>query len=260
MSDFTDNDGQPIFTDNFVHKEVPFENVMIDVIETNGNLWLSATDALSAMGFQPHHKGGFSRTLQRAEYPDLIKITDTAFRFTDGRRNRGSLISPRAVVQFADGKTQGRNPIMVNTFIVWMEEHLLIIGGDANTWSPARKTAVTLDPVFHSVITVFDKDQQGRELDPLRPKGLYRAADYKSPIGLDELEFCLCGSGWDGFEKCWCDGKGRLRRAIPEPIVPYDGNDVLDLEDNFVEPCWHQSTKHWASHNLLRSRPWTWEN
>lgn len=76
MSDFIDNDGQSIFTENFVHRVLAFEELMIDVIETNGNLWLGAAEALTAMGFKPHHKGGFGRTLQRLEHPDIIKITD----------------------------------------------------------------------------------------------------------------------------------------------------------------------------------------
>ncbi len=250
MSDFIDNDGQSVFTENFVHKVLAFEELMIDVIETNGNLWLGAAEALTAMGFKPHHKGGFGRTLQRLEHPDIIKITDTAFRFTDGRRNRASLISPRAVVQLADGKTEGRNPIKINTFTEWMKEHVLIGGRDADSWSPANRAAVTLEPVYRRVVRVINQDEQGRDLDPLRPIRLYRTATLCSPIGADEIEFCLCGGSWEGLGKCWCDGKGRLRQALPPQFVPYDGNDVLDLEDDLTEPRWNEARRHFSLRQL----------
>jgi hypothetical protein len=254
MSDFIDNDGQPIFAETFDHRQVPFENIMIDVIETNGNLWFNGADVLPAMGFQPHHKGGFGRMLQRIDHPDIIKITDTGFRSTDGRRNRGFLISPRAVVQFADGKTQGRNPIKINNFITWMEEHVLIGGRDAKAWSPAKKAAVTLEPVFHRIVRVIDQDEHGRDLDPLRPRRLYRTATLESPIGPDEIEFCLCGGSWEGLGKCWCGGKGRLRVAIPAPFIPYDGDDVLDLDDDLTEPRWTPATRNRPARSLYPSR------
>ena len=118
-----------------------------------------------------------------------------------------------------------------------MDENVLA-GRDANAWSPAKKFNTTLEPVFRHVVQAIDQDEQRRELDPLRPRGCYRADTVESSIGPDEIEFCLCGGGWEGLVKCWCNGKGRLRYAIPAPFVPYDGDDVLDYEDDLTEPRW----------------------
>lgn len=58
MTDFTDDDGQAVFTDNLTHRMVSYDGRDLDVIETNGNLWLSGSQALEAMGFPPHKSGG----------------------------------------------------------------------------------------------------------------------------------------------------------------------------------------------------------
>lgn len=247
MADLTDNDGQPIFIDSFDHRQMMFEDMTIDIVETNGNIWLNGADILAAMGFQPHHKGGFGRMLKRIDHPDIIKITDTSFRFSDGRRNRGSFISPRAVVQFADGKTQGRNPIKITSFVTWLDESVLIEGRDADGWSPAKKMPISLEPVFHQIIKAVTEDQQGRELDPLRTVRANLLFMTETPIRPDEYEFCICPQPWEGMGKCWCHGRGGLRQAVPEPFVPYDGLDVIDLEDaSPSQPGSSQTSQPWS--------------
>lgn len=236
MSELCDDDGQLIFTEDFTHhtklfKDTLFEDeVLFDLIETNGNLWLSGSDTMKLMGFPEHHKGGFGRTLRRISHPDIIKIKDTPFRFTDGRRNRGSFISPRAVLQFHEGKTQGFNPIKAVGFVEWMNEHLLTGGLDADAWSPALKKPPPLEPVFRSVTKVVDQDEQGRPLDPMRTTRKYRYIPASDPIGSDEVEFCMCEDARNGLGKCWCGGIGQVRT---KPFVPYDGDEVLDDGDDF---------------------------
>lgn len=234
MADFTDDDGQPIFTDDFTHRVVSYDGEDLDVIETNGNLWLTGAQAAEAMGFPQHKSGGYGRMLQRIAPPDVIKIKDTPFRFTDGRRNGGSLVSPRAIFELAYGKkTQGQNPFKAWPFAEWIKETLLPDGTDAEAWSPARKAPETLEPVFRKVVTVVDEDEQGRPLDPLRPTAPYHGLADTAPIQSDEVEFCLCPFDWDGLGKCWCGGKGGVRSARPAPFVPYDGDEVIDGEDDF---------------------------
>lgn len=233
MSNIVDDEGNTLFADTFDHSTHDANGVTIDVISTGGNLWLVGSDVLDAMGFTQHKSGGHSRRLKRTSHPDIIKIADTPFRFTDGRRNRGSFISPRAVMKYAEGKTQGYNPFKALPFIEWMNERLLTDGRDADGWSPAKEKPITLEPVFREVITAKDENEAGEPLDPLRPKGVYPMATVGDPIKHDEVEFCMCPEPWEGLGKCWCGGKGRIRSAIPVPYVPYNGDEVLDDEDDF---------------------------
>lgn len=174
--------------------------------------------------------------LQRIAAPDVIKIKDTPFRFTDGRRNGGSLVSPRAILEFAyEKKTQGLNPFKAWPFAEWMNKTLLPDGTDAEAWSPALKPPPTLEPVFRKVTTVVDEDEQGRPLDPLRPRVPYHGLITDTPIKPDEVEFCLCPSKRDDQGRCWCQGKGGIRSALPVPFVPYEGDEVIDEDDNFQD-------------------------
>lgn len=219
MSDFVDDDGQPIFTEDFIHKTIDHNGVSLDVIETNGNIWLSAPSVIDLLGLQANGKGDHSRRLRHIRHPDIIKITDTPFRFTDGRRNRGSLISPRAVLQFAEGKTQGFNPIKANNFVAWMSDHILSNGLDAEAWSPAVSTPVPLEPVFHKVIVAVDEDEAGRPLDQLRPAGEYHGLLGLGPLRVDEIEF-----QFDDY------GIGEQVDLNLDEVV---GGLVIDYEDDF---------------------------
>ena len=103
-------------TEAFTHETLDCEGVAIDIIQLDGNIWFSAPAILLAMGF-PNDGKNTSQRLKRVCPPDIIKVTDTPFRFPDGRRNGGSLISPRAVMQFA-GTTQAsrsRSPVVVSS-------------------------------------------------------------------------------------------------------------------------------------------------
>ncbi|SEM33661.1 hypothetical protein SAMN05443999_1218 [Roseovarius azorensis] len=244
MSSFIDDDGQPVFTDDFTHRVVSYSGKDLDVIETNGNLWLSGAQVAEAMGFPQHKSGGYGRMLKRIAPPDVIKIKDTPFRFTDGRRNGGSLVSPRAILELAYGKkTQGHNPFKAVPVAEWIKETLLPDGTDAEAWSPARKAAVTLEPMFHKTIIAVDEDEQGRSLDPLRPTVPYHGLTDNAPIQPDEVEFCLCPEAWEGLGECWCRGKGGIRSAHPVPFVPYDGTEVIDEEDDCWSPLGQDRTK-----------------
>ncbi len=239
MSELCDDDGLPIFTDDFTHTTKSFEDpisgeVAFDVIETNGNLWFNGSDTVKLMGFPPHHKGGYGRTLRRISPPDIIKIKDTPLRFTDGRRNSGSLISPRAVLQLHEGKTQSYNPIKAVQFVEWMNDTVLTGGLDAEAWSPARQEPATLEPVFRSVIKVVDENENGEPLDPRRPIGQYQSITDGVPIDRDEVEFCLCPHERDGLGKCWCGRRGGIRDHLLAPLYPInvvEDDAVIDDED-----------------------------
>lgn len=218
MTDIVDLDGISLFVDDFTHTIHDVSGTSIDVIKTNGNLWLSAPAVMEEMGFQEDGAGGgYSRRLSRIDHPDIIKITDTPFRFTDRRRNRGSLISPRAIHRFAEGRVKGFNAIKANAFLQWMDETLLT-GGDENTWSPARPAPASIEPVFRAVIKVTDENKFGEPLDPRRPFGNYHGLGHFGPLRHDEIEFVV-----DGF-------------GHPSPIqtVVVDDGVVIDEEDDFL--------------------------
>lgn len=241
MSDIVDHDNIPLFTDQFDHKTLDANGISIDVISTNGNLWLSAPPVMEAMGMIANGKGDHSRRLGRIDHPDIIRVSDTPFRFADGRRNRGSFISPRAVLKFAEGGTQGFNPFKALPFVEWMEQELLK-DGDAETWSPARKQSVVIEPVFHKIEKVKDQSEAGQALDPLRPVGLYLPMQRRRPLSAHELEFCLCPKHWEGLGKCWCGGKGGLRGAFAASFEPYMGDEVLDEDDDFsIQTAWSRT-------------------
>lgn len=217
MTDIVDHDGKPLFADDFTHSVYEVAGASIDVIETSGNLWLSGPSVMEAMGFQPDGAGGgYSRRLSRIDHPDIIKITDTPFRFTDGRRNRGSLISPRAVHRFAEGKVKGFNAIKAYAFLQWMDETLWTEGND-ETWSPKRPIPSAIGPVFRKVIRVKDENQYGELLDPLRPTGPYHGLGHFGPLRRDEVEFAI-----DGCE-------------VSQQMCPVDIDDdlIIDDEDDF---------------------------
>lgn len=245
MSQSVDHDGNALFTEDHEHATINFGGTEVDIIRTNGNLWLSGSETMEAMGFPQHKSGGHGRRLRRIDQPDIIKISDTPFRFSDGRRNRGSFISPRAVLKFAEGGTQGFNPIMANAFVALMEEYFFTNMSDAEALSPAKTKPVSLEPVFHSVERVCDRDERGMELDPLRPVGVYLYAYDNAPIAFDEVEFCLCCDERDGLGKCWCRGRGGIRSSIPKPYVPYDGDEVIDLEDDGSTPWCQTPTQNY---------------
>lgn len=233
MSDIVDQDGIPLFTEDFDYRLLDANGIPIDVITTNGNLWLSAPPVMEAMGMIANGKGDYARRLNRIDHPDIIRVSDTPFRFADGRRNRGSFISPRAVLKFAEGGTQGFNPFKAIPFVDWMKETLLT-EGDAETWSPARKLPVAFEPVFHKVEKMKDQNETGQPLDPLRPVGLYLPMHSTLTLDSHELEFCLCATHREGLGKCWCGGKGGLRSALAASFEPYMGDEVIDDDDDFL--------------------------
>lgn len=215
MTDIVDHDGRPLFADDFTHSVHEVAGVSIDVIETSANLWLSGPSVMEAMGFQPDGAGGgYGRRLSRIDHPDIIMITDTPFRFTDGRRNKGSLISPRAVHRFAEGRVKGFNAIKAYAFLQWMDETLWT-EGDEETWSPKRPIPASIEPVFRKVIRVRDENQYGELLDPLRPTGPYHGLGHFGPLRPDEIEFAT-----DGF-----DIPQRVRRIELDDDLLIDGQD-----------------------------------
>lgn len=234
MTDIVDHDGNRLFTENFDHQVLDAEGTAIDIIETAGNLWMSAPAVLDAMGMMANGKGDHSRRLKRIEHPDIIKISDTPFRFTDGRRNRGSFISPRAVMTFAEGGTKGFNPIMANNFTAWLSDTLLA-DGTVDDWSPARRAPVSVEPVFRKVVNVDENTSTDGPLDPLRPRAGYHSFSASTAISVDEVEFCICTPSHWGLGTCWCNGKGGVRSALPVPFEPYLGDDVIDDEDDFED-------------------------
>ncbi|MDQ2091059.1 hypothetical protein [Marimonas arenosa] len=233
-----DHHGYPLFGDVFHHRTETFGGAAIDIIETNGNIWFSGSDALNSMGFEPHRSGGQGRRLKRIEHPDIIKIADTPFRFADGRRNRGSFISPRAILKFADSKTQGFNPFKALPFAEWMKDIAISGGKDAEACSPARPPPTTQAPIFHAIEKVADKDEHGHDLDQQRPVGIYQHVADSRPILHDEIEFCLCSDERVGLGKCWCRGKGGIRSCLPPLRVVYEGDDVIDDGDDGTESGW----------------------
>jgi len=217
MTDIVDHDGIPLFVDDFIHSAHDVDGIPIDVVKTSGNLWLSGPAVMEAMGFQQDGAGGgYARRLSRIDHPDIIKVTDTPFRFTDGRRNRGSLISPRAVHRFAEGRVKGFNAIKAYAFLQWMVETLWT-EGDEETWSPKLSAPAPIEPVFRKVIRVRDENQYGEALDPLRPTGPYHGLGHFGPLRHDEIEFAMHGS----------DIPQRLRR------VDLDDDLLIDDEDDF---------------------------
>lgn len=217
MTDIVDHDGRPLFADDFIHAFHEVAGVSIDVIETTGNLWLSGPSVMEAMGFQPDGAGGgYGRRLSRIDHPDIIKVTNTPFRFTDGRRNRGCLISPRAVHRFAEGKVKGFNAIKAYAFLQWMDETLLT-DGDEETWSPKRPIRAGIEPVFRKVIRVKNENRYGELIDPLRPTGPYHGLGHFGPLRFDEIEFAMVG----------CDVPQRVRS------VELNEDLLIDDEDDF---------------------------
>lgn len=217
MTDIVDHDGIPLFVDEFTHTAHEVGGISIDVIKTNGNLWLSGPSAMEAMGFQPDGAGGgYGRRLSRIDHPDIIKITDTPFRFTDGRRNRGSLISPRAVHRFAEGRVKGFNAIRAYAFLQWMEETPWT-EGDEETWSPKRPTPVSIEPVFRQVIRVTNENEFAESLDPLRPIGKYHGLGHFGPLRQDEVEFKI-------------EADDEAKKVIK---IEFDDDELIDEADDF---------------------------
>jgi hypothetical protein len=219
MTDIVDHDGIPLFVDDFSHTVHKVDGTSIDVLKTSGNLWLSAPAVMEAMGFQPDSSGGgFGRRLKRIDHPDIIKITSTPFRFTDGRRNRSSLISPRAVHHFAEGKVKGFNAIKAYAFLHWMDEAILT-EGDEISWSPKRHAAVSVEPVFRKVIRARDVNEYGERLDPHRPSGRYHGLSHCGPLRHDEIELA------DDIPR-------KVARIDFEEDLLWDA-ELLDAEDDF---------------------------
>ncbi|WP_338274115.1 hypothetical protein [Roseicyclus marinus] len=217
-----DHDGCPLFGESFTHKVLDFEGISIDVIESEGRLWLSAPSVFMALGFEVDGGGGgFNRRLRRVCHPDIIKVEETTFRFTDGRRNRSSLISPRAVTMFAEAKTKGRNPIKANAFVAWMEATLLN-GKTVEEVSPARAPQITLEPTFREVTKVADQDEAGRPLDPLRPDGPYWGCGHFGPLMDGEINF-------EGKTLWWNDATAQI-----PPINLDDVDDVCLIDETDV--------------------------
>jgi len=165
------------------------------------------------MGFNAAETKHTGRALRRVDHPDIIKITNTPFRFSDGRRNRGSLISPRAVMMFAEGKVKDFNPIRSIGFTEWLTEQVLK-GHDAAHWSPAVPPKQTIETVFRKVVKAIDEDSEGRPLDPLRPHGDYHGLLSCGPLREDEIEI--------GTEPA-----RRARKDFDDDLV------VIDLFDDF---------------------------
>ncbi|MEP4039266.1 hypothetical protein [Pseudophaeobacter sp.] len=218
MTEPVDHDGIPLFVDDFIHSTHDANGATIDVIKTTGNLWFSGPAVMEAMGFQQDGAGGgYSRRLSRIKHPDIIKITETPFRFTDGRRNRGSLISPRAVHDFADKKVKGFNAIKSYAFLQWMTETLLS-DGDENSWSPKRPAPIGLEPVFHKVTRVKDQNEHGEDLDPLRPSGEYHGLNHFGPLRIDEVVFAM----------------DQVSFQQPKSIYDIEDGILIDEEDDFT--------------------------
>lgn len=171
----------------------------VDMIKTNGNLWLFASDVVGMVGLNAKDTKHTGRLLKRLDHPDNIKINNTPFRFNDGRRNRGSLVSPRGVIFLADGKRGAYNPIKATGFVDWMNQQLLC-GYDSHHWSPAKHVIEQLGPIFRKVS--HEQPEDNPELDPLRPVGRYLPLVNLPPLQVDEVEFCLCVDERNGLGKC----------------------------------------------------------
>lgn len=231
-----------MFTDDYQHSIFTYQDTdgpkEIDIIKTNENLWFSGNQVMEVMGFNVNETGHSGRTLSRIDHPDIIKIKDTTFKFTDGRRNRGSLVSPRAVMFFVEGKTKGFHPIKAVGFSTWVTDSVLE-GHDADHWSPAKRKIELLEPVFHKV--TYEKPENNPELDPLRPIGRYLPLVNMPPLRPDEIEFCLCEDERNGLGKCWCRRKGGIRTYVQqqielagEPDCVIDDHDVFEVTNEIV--------------------------
>ncbi|EAQ45629.1 hypothetical protein MED193_08248 [Roseobacter sp. MED193] len=235
MDECVDDVGDALFTDDYEHAVTVYTDLSgnrnVDFIKTNGNLWLSASAVIEMVGLNAKDTKHTGRLLARLDHPDIIKIKDTPFRFTDGRRNRGSLVSPRAVKVLADGKTGDFNPIMATNFVDWLNEHLLA-GQDMDHWSPAKRKIERTEPVFRKV--THEKPHDHPELDPLRPVGRYLPLTNVPPLQVDEVEFCLCCDERTGLGKCWCRGKGGIKTYTQQQVELCDHHDsVIDEDDVF---------------------------
>ncbi|WP_187429701.1 hypothetical protein ROLI_010560 [Roseobacter fucihabitans] len=236
MDNSVDDGGAALFTDDYEHDVAIYNDFdsdkTVDFIKTNGNIWFPASDVVELLGTNTNETGNTGRSLKRLDHPDIIKVKDTSFRFTDGRRNRGSFISPRAIMVFADGKTKNFNPIKANAFVAWMEDELLE-GLDASHWSPAKREIELLEPVFRKI--TYEKPEDKPELDVLRPVGRYLPLINMSPLRPDEIEFCLCEDERNGLGRCWCRRKGGIRTYMQQQIeVAGEPDCVIDDHDTFV--------------------------
>ncbi|WP_170334945.1 hypothetical protein [Ruegeria arenilitoris] len=214
---FTDINNEPLFTEVSARHVFSHDGEEIDILVSNGNIWFHGSDVLRFARFTEHVKGGFGRTLKRVSPPDIIKIKDTPFRFPDGHRNRGSLISPRGFIELVESSRKGYNPIMAGWFTEWLERNLFTDGKDADFWSPARKEMIKLQPVFRSSSrSTYDETER----DPLAPVGPNPRLNDGTPINSDEVQFCLCG------HTCKCE----LRYI--KPNHPPETDDWIDHGDD----------------------------
>ncbi|WP_270725878.1 hypothetical protein [Shimia sp. Alg240-R146] len=215
-----DINNQAFITSAFKHEVHDFQGQSLDVIESNGNLWLSGSAIAKQLGFRPHN-GSFSRTLARLSEYDAIKIAETPFKFTDGRRNRGLLVSPRGIVDLVDtAHRDGYNQIKSNDFIAWMQATLFKGYTGANHWSPAAPEKVTLEPVFReaegkSSNFTADEAEEYRRAERTAMRRL-------SPLPLadDEVEFTYYG-------------KYRLT-GMPRLDLPEDYSSLIDEKDPWM--------------------------
>lgn len=220
----SDINNEPLFTEVSTSYVFRHSGEEIDVLVSNGNVWFHGSDVLRFARFTEHAKGGFGRTLKRISPPDIIKIKDTSFRFPDGRRNRGTFISPRGFLELVESSRKGYNPIMAGWFTEWMEKNLFTEDRDASHWSPARKEPVKLQPVIRSSSSSTDEET---ERDPMAPVGPNPRLNDGTTINPDEVQFCLCG------RTCKCD----LREIRPHH--PPETGDWIDHGDDFSpETAW----------------------
>jgi len=230
-----DDDGAVLFAEDHEHKVLVYNDLdgdkEVDVIKTGGNIWFHASSAVELMGMSTDDAKNTARTLKRIDHPDIIKIKDTPFRFPDGRRNRGSFLSPRAIAVLAEKKTKNYNPFKALRFRDWMQDEILM-GQPPKSWSPAKHEKSSFSPTFHAVIKEQPEDHP--ELDPLRPIGLYLPMVNMPPLQPYEIEFCLCHDTRNGLGKCWCRRKGGIRVWTQDHIQNIDDEDgPLDEEDVF---------------------------
>jgi hypothetical protein len=85
------------------------------------------------MGFE--HRKHDARRRQPFDHADKIKFAETTFRFTDGRRDRGTQISAKAIVEYSESRVRGFNAIKAYAFVAWMNDTPLTDGRDADGWS-----------------------------------------------------------------------------------------------------------------------------
>lgn len=215
----TDAIGRLLLDDrSFHHSTLIYEDQPINVVTTGGRKWLYAADALSAAGVPQEKSGGYSKTISRLSDVDKIKITETAFTFGDGRKDKGWLVSPRSISDLQHKTKRRRNPIKTTAFLVWLTEFPLE-GQPTEHWSPAKPEP--LAPVFREM--KLGQDEDGDKpfiLDPMRPVGLYRWANDNRHLGGDEVQFCL------RQETCGC-------KLIEIEPYAHNGGDVVDVYDDF---------------------------